>query len=390
MKKINFDEIKVTRKLGSGMLGTTYLAKYRNKTYALKIQHILEKDVPKNFKSELWRELDVYKYISKLSRTDKLFFTSLHGYDIYNQCEHIQKRPFDIDNADAKNEFIKRLKKLDESDWCVKYLMDYKGHMTLQNYLIKYKPSPKVIYSVLSQICKIIYTLYLGGYSHNDLHPGNIMVNKTDRRYFDFMDNKIPYHGLQISAIDFGEVLHKKFGIKYTRESAEFLVDREMYMFHEMFYACINVINNTARLMNDCVKQNKKMAWENIDKWSKGRLKIIKNHREFVNVSKYKYIDIFPKSKRFFDYMDKRIDSAKYIEDIPKKHKDSSQFWHVINRVLMEFSVFFPEKYSKYVGWCSWYDCPLPKEDVQKILVASDYLELVYTIIHLSKKQNDK
>ena len=44
---VNFDNIIIKKKLGAGMLGTTYLAEYKNKQYALKIQHILEKDKKK-------------------------------------------------------------------------------------------------------------------------------------------------------------------------------------------------------------------------------------------------------------------------------------------------------------------------------------------------------
>ena len=47
---INFDDVKIKNKLGSGLFGTTYLAVLNNKEYALKIQHILEKDKNKDFK----------------------------------------------------------------------------------------------------------------------------------------------------------------------------------------------------------------------------------------------------------------------------------------------------------------------------------------------------
>lgn len=39
------DDVKILYKIASGMLGTTYLCKYKNKSYVLKIQHILKKDI---------------------------------------------------------------------------------------------------------------------------------------------------------------------------------------------------------------------------------------------------------------------------------------------------------------------------------------------------------
>lgn len=41
MLMIYFNKVKTIKKLGSGMFGTTYLVKYQNKKYALKIQKIL-------------------------------------------------------------------------------------------------------------------------------------------------------------------------------------------------------------------------------------------------------------------------------------------------------------------------------------------------------------
>ena len=54
---VNFNDIKIINTLGTGMYGTTYLAKYNNDNYALKIQHILPSDRNKSYKKGLWREL---------------------------------------------------------------------------------------------------------------------------------------------------------------------------------------------------------------------------------------------------------------------------------------------------------------------------------------------
>lgn len=200
MKKINFENIKIIKKINAGIYGTTYLCKYKEKTYAMKIQHILEKDQNKDYNNELWREMDLYKYIDKMPKREQLFFTKLYGYEIFNNCTHKQIRPHVVDFNDTKN---KLLKKLDESEWCVKYLLEYKDKLTLGKFLIKYSYKLKLeqIYSILLQIINIIMLLHKGGYSHNDLHTDNIMICKSNKKHFMMNDKKIFYHGYQLSAI---------------------------------------------------------------------------------------------------------------------------------------------------------------------------------------------
>lgn len=113
---INFNNIKIIKKINAGMLGTTYLCEYKKKYYALKIQHILEKDQIEDYNNEMWREIDLYKFIDKMPNKDKIFFTKLYGYKIYNNCTHKQIRPYKIDLNDTKSKFAQRLKQLDESD----------------------------------------------------------------------------------------------------------------------------------------------------------------------------------------------------------------------------------------------------------------------------------
>ena len=52
---IHLDKVKIIKKIGYGMFGTTYLANNNGKQYAVKIQHILEKDKKKDYKNEIWR-----------------------------------------------------------------------------------------------------------------------------------------------------------------------------------------------------------------------------------------------------------------------------------------------------------------------------------------------
>ena len=55
-------------------------------------------NIKKSFQYELWREIDLYKYINTLNDNDIKFFTKLYDYKIYNNCKHKQKRSFKIGN----------------------------------------------------------------------------------------------------------------------------------------------------------------------------------------------------------------------------------------------------------------------------------------------------
>jgi hypothetical protein len=57
------------------------------------------------------------------------------------------------------------------------------------------------------------------------------MINSTELKNFTFLNTKIPYNGLHICAIDYGEVLHKKFKINYKDYSKPFLENRKEYFF---------------------------------------------------------------------------------------------------------------------------------------------------------------
>ena len=49
------------------------------------------------------------------------------------------------------------------------------------------------------------------GYTHNDLHPGNIGIIYTDKKYIKIFDENVPTFGYQVNFIDYGYALHNKF-----------------------------------------------------------------------------------------------------------------------------------------------------------------------------------
>ena len=378
-KTIDFNKVKIGKKLGAGMFGTTYLAMYKDKQYALKIQHILKKETKKSFKNEMWRELDLYEYIKKLNKQDQIFFTNLYAYEIYDNCDHVQKRK-------RKNtKILENFKELDESSWCTKYLLEYKGSVTLDTFLQKNKLNQYHIYSLCLQICKIVHILSIGGYSHNDLHPDNIMVTKTNDKYFDFMNKKIPNFGYQLSAIDFAKVLNKKYKLKYKKKYQRFfLVDFKKWIFDEMFYTTSYIFDGVSRYIVDCKKQNKQLPWERKDTTLNLSIKLmLVNHLDFCNEIKKKYIDKFPKGKELLKIVIKNRKTKKTIMELVGEDKNKKHFWDIMNRIIFEFQTCYPKQHSKYWKWCSWYESLLPLNVMQQILLinnSKDYID--YFISH--------
>lgn len=373
---MNFNDIQMINTLGTGVYGTTYLVKYNNNNYALKIQHILPNDKNESYKKGLWRELDLYDYINTLQPFQQKFFTKLYGYEIINDCNHKQKRPSKI-NLDVK------LLNLDKSKWCVKFLTEYKGKKTLRQYLSNNTLTINQTYSIILQICNIMLILYDGGYSHNDLHEGNIMLNFTEEKTFMFKNNKIPYHGLQISAIDYGEVLHKKFKINYKDYyTKDFLENRKAFLFNELYYNIIYIMINYFHYVNDCKKMKQKLPWKyKIDPYDNLIKILINDHPDFFTEAKNKYVKLYPKSTVLINDVEKNIYKFT-IKEMVRDKKNEYYFWKVMDRIAIEFRILHPKLYSEYYKWCSYHKCNLPKQDILDIMLMTNVDELFNYLIN--------
>lgn len=394
MNKDIFSKIEIINELGAGMIGTTYLAKYKGKNYALKIQHILPEQKKKSFKSDLWREYDFYGYINTLSQAEQGFFTKLYHMQIYDNCTHIQKRPYPIPKAGA---FAERMRKLDESTWCVKYLMDYHGIETLEKYIQTKTISNATIISFALQIINILLILYRGGYSHNDLHPGNIMVKPANTKTFKMQNIKghtffrggltLPNKELQIVAIDYGNVLHAKYHVEFTDKLQKlFMKDRQTYLFNEMFNALAKIIfydKSIIEIGKKCSTQQIKYPWEyKGDTWSTGMKNIIINHSAFVTEKVGRYMAIFPvQSMHTSDELMEQL--LRYLDNSSDKTY-MPQFWNIMSRVHYEFMYHYPEEFAKYFARCAIVKIPYAESIVIGFLKCGTVPELVNLFVKLS------
>ena len=372
---IDFDDIKIIKKLGAGMFGTTYKVKYQNNIYALKIQHILPEDVKKSYKTELWREMDLYNHIDTLNSSDKKYFMRLYGFMIYDNCDHKQVRPVQVE-LNEKNI------RLDNSKICVKYLLEYKGETTLHIYLVKNSDPFKKL-SICLQLNHIFDVLYRGEYAHGDVHTNNLMIDKFKQKYFMVDNAKIPTYGNIVSIIDYGTVMHNKFKFKYdkTRLRRFFKYDRDLWMFHEYSGLVLDILRESDKIMYDCIKLNDEPWKKNKNWFADGFRKILSNHSDFVHMTSIKYMSAFCQCKKL---LRKIIDNPNdNWRGIISGQKCELLTHNVVVRMIFEFWVFFPEKYSEYFCFPTSYKSIIAYELYHDVLIANNYKDFLDALVKL-------
>ena len=267
--------------------------------------------------------------------------------------------------------------KLNKSPWCLKYLTEFKGYTTLNDFLESGKMTEKMSLSFCLQIAKIVTLLYKGGYSHNDLHPGNIMVNKTNIKYFSFNGKKIRTYGYLLSAIDYGEVLNKKFGIKYKKYNSFFLKNRKKWLFYEYSGSIFNILENKGLLIRDCHNQKKKLPWEyKEDTWDIMVKKIIIKHNDFFNNMKDKYLPLFPTCDKLLDNVINTIKTKTILKTVTGK-KGEHDFWPLIDRIICEFRIAYPEEFKEYNKWCSTRPLAISNDKLIELALINNFDDLV-------------
>lgn len=198
---INIDELKIIKTLGYGMFGTVYKVEYKKKFYAMKIEHVLEKDLILDKQSIFLREIDFCKnFASKYPNQ----FTCILKYDFIDNCTYKQKYSFPINTFAYDTQ--KHLLELKDSKWCIWKVYDLIDY-TLNKIINKL--TLKQIYSMIIQLCWIIKLMELNGYIHGDIHLRNIGVIKTKSKYINILGKQIPTFGYIFKLIDYGMVAHK-------------------------------------------------------------------------------------------------------------------------------------------------------------------------------------
>jgi len=362
--RIDLDKIKNKKVLGTGMFGTAYLVTIMGVKYVVKIQKILKSDLKKNIKIPLWKELDMFKYIDTLKREESIWFTKLYGYEFIENCKHIQKHFIKLGNNPPKM-FLK----LQKSNYCIEYVMEYKG-MSFADFILTHKLTAKLIYSFSLQLYVMTEILRKGGYLHNDLHYGNVTIQKTDVKYFKYKSIRIPSFGYKLSLIDYGETINNKY--KHHRKDFKKYPDMLYYLEYRW---CIEdfILNNTKHFMKQ-KKEGKKMIWENKNFYNKMLFKIYNDHNSFWNKWMSKLIKKFPKAKKHIEELEKAaIDNITDFR-LPKNVNilEEKKFFICTNAISTLFYLYHPKLHCKYIGFDY---CFLPvlskKESIELLFLKS-------------------
>jgi serine/threonine protein kinase len=346
---MKLSKIKVIKKLGTGMFGTVYLIEYENKKYAMKVQKILEEEKIKNIKYPIWRELLFYRDVDKMPQESQKFFCHLHGYKIQECGKYKHIRP---KNIPQNSIYVKYFKKMNASNKCIILIIDYLGETSLYDYL-QTKLSAKKIYTILLQICEINKILSDMKYSHNDLHPSNLMVTKTKS-------------GLQLVAIDYGNMTNASYGKAFSNDSEE-------YYFLDLSKTIFSILQNEPKLEKNCRLQKKKYPYEIKKKYEEDVLKILfQKYEKIVDAYAEKYLQLYPNLRKYYFEFKKNKD-----EKIDASNKNDMSIF--LLKIKNNFALDYPEEYAKITGWCSPPVFTLPKKDVLEILMCKtreDYFNL--------------
>ncbi len=203
---MDIDKFKLDKKLGSGMFGTTYLATWKNKKYALKIEKISEKDLTHDLSSRDWRDIE---FSENFANNYPEQFIYLYKYDLINDCKHIQEYPTGDIPQHLPKDVIDILKEKQASKYCIRKVYSLIDTTFSKAYNTFTKEQ---FYSFLGQMAYINLLLKKSGYTHNDLHGENVgvlYVNKNKK--LDILGYKFPTFGVQFKAIDYGMIMNDKY-----------------------------------------------------------------------------------------------------------------------------------------------------------------------------------
>ena len=200
MKNINIIE-----KIGSGMLGDVFKCSIKDdeNNYALKIEKIEDNNLKYNLSTQEWREIE---FSQAFANNYPDYFITLCCYDI---IKHETNREYNYNQHNISEKTIKRLQSKSQSKYAIRRLYTLVDN-NLKNVIDTF--TKKQLYSTIVQVLYICYLMHSNGYSHNDLHTKYIGVTFVDpQQYIKISNKKVLSHGIQIRALDFGIVKHKKY-----------------------------------------------------------------------------------------------------------------------------------------------------------------------------------
>ena len=386
-KYILMDSLVIKKRIGGdGVLLVAYLVEYKGEKLILRIQKILPTDRKKNFLGDIWRAIDFQDFVKSRPAQDQRFFNITRKYQVTSALGYFDDVKLDISGT---KDYIEHIKALQKSEWCLKWLTDdiTNKNAQLQHFLAKKKLSRKQQYSLCLQICYILDVYYSGGYAPGLLSPNDLLIEKAAHTHFKWANTNIPHHGYQLKVAGCNGVMHKKFkNIKKSDADYWFIEDRKGWLFRDIQSSTFEIINNGSKLEADCIRKKKLLPYEYIFSVEEEALRrIIRNERDFYRAAKAKYIEKFPDGEHLMNLVESKI-SNKFLSYIVNGKKGSHDYYNIVNRILYEFHLRHPAKYSEYIHWCSSHKFTLPDNEVQEMLLINNSADYIAYLIEKIKE----
>lgn len=309
------DKYEVIKKLGAGMFGDTFLVKHKDKQYAMKVENMPEEEIKnKDLASPIWREIE---FATKMHKECPNHIMKLYEYDIIENCKHQHTKRYKSDSLYEKDEYYENKM---NSPFCLRMIYSLVD-TSLEDYIkILIKKPQEVWYSIFIQFFYVIYCLHKHGYTHNDIHGGNIgFVFTKNKTITVFKDKVIPTFGLKLVLLDYGRVLHEK----YDMSGKYYLKNEKQDYEYNMKYECHRMIGAYFYYNEDFNKINNKLK------------KIKPLNREYIN---FQLI-----SNSFLGYnINEMLNRNKYDHDI----YDMSIMYLLINPDQFQKILFGDKKYK--------------------------------------------
>ena len=361
--------------LGAGIYGTTYEVQEpgsNKQHYAFKVQKISPEHRTPNDEYPLWREIDFHKdFVSKLSADDAEFFIKLYDYEVINNCQHQQKRTKIRTIIRPKNKWEQKIYDIDRSPYCAYFLMELVRGITISEYYQQILqqpcnkvPSRKIIINLAQQFLKCLELLSKAGYSHNDEHFGNLMIEQLENartstfeqpigfsRDFMLDGKKINKMKYQLKLIDYGLINHRKYKqrVPLQKDQELFIANPETY-YYTIALKVLSQFMTNAEVCKYIYEIHGRQIPQEVNPRFDYRLNLLKkislNHAKFLEstISKYgtQYPDINEYLGHIFEFIKKQV-TPELLKDPTKPNRPENYYY--LSDILAE------QSYSKPHLW---------------------------------------
>lgn len=308
----------IIKELGRGLKGISWLIKKDGKTMVLKRQRVLKREIKRNDKSPIWREISFLLDVRKFKKEYQNKFIKMYRYE-FSKCNDFKH------NSDSSER--------DKSDYCADLFMEYRGESTM-SIVLKDELEYKERLSLLLQVISSFAIMKKYNYSHDDISFNNITMETWYSKslitngYQDYF----LYFKSRFTLIDYGTAFNTKQRAKPN--FAKFKID--------------NLENNgdmVQVILKLCVGTNM-LTYNNKTKPKINSNKLVKlipkNYPEIWKLIK-KYI-LNHLSEKFHIYLE-------YIENDNLEQKYKENNFNVISKIsLALFSQINRKKFIEFVG----------------------------------------